>query len=160
MNNIERNLKILGLYQFVSGIVGILLCTYFFGSIPFQLLISIGIYVFCAYCGFLLLKKKYDNGLNLSIINQSLQIISFGVFGFAIKYTSGFYAGFGIDLTDDLITRFDFGINTWKLYLNANSDLVFLYVNIIPILILGFIYRSKTRLELKNKSISEIGKSE
>jgi hypothetical protein len=150
MKEIERNLKILGIYQLISGIFGILMCAYFFGSIPFQLLTSVGMYGFCAYCGFLLLKKQYENGLNLSIINQALQIISFGIFGFALKYTSGFYAGFGIDLTDDIITRLDFGINTWQLYLNANPDLATLYINVIPILILGFIYKSKKRLELKD----------
>ena len=158
MKEIEQHLKILGFYQLIGGIVGIIMCAYFFNNILIQIIVSFGFYGFCCYCGYLLIRRKYLKGLNYSILNQAFQIISFGIFGFAIKYTSGLYAGFGIDLSNDFITKFDIGFNSWKLYLNSNPELAFLYINIIPILIIGFIFRTKDKIEKINESIDNIGK--
>ena len=90
------------------------------------------------------------------MINQALQIIGFGVFGYSFKYTSGILLGIKIDLTNDFIIGLGLNITSWKLNWNSDPDLTFISINFIAVFILGFIFKAKERYdkqtatELKN----------
>ena len=76
MEKITAKTKYLGFYQLIGGIIGILYTvrllpnfTQINGGIFLLLLAIFLLYSFSALCGYLLLKKRTIQGLNLSIYN-------------------------------------------------------------------------------------------
>ncbi|WP_034257695.1 hypothetical protein [Altibacter lentus] len=157
MNRTLIKLNFLGYYQIIGGIIGFLLSIALIVKQPIIngisfliIMIVLGLMSFSTYCGYLLIKKQLKKGINLSIINQALQIIGFGVLGYGFKYTSGILLGVRIDLTNDFIIGLDLNITSWTLYWNSNFDLSFISINFFAIFILGFIFKVKDTLEKKN----------
>lgn len=157
MSKTLKRLNILGYYQLIGGIIGIVITLIFLinqgilnGPLIVLLLTAIILMTYSTYCGFLLIRKQLNKGIKLSIINQALQIIGFGVLGYSFKYASGVLLGLRIDLTNDFIIGLDLNITTWKLNWNSDPELTFISINFIAILILGFIFRAKEKLEKQN----------
>lgn len=129
------------------------------GPILLSLLASFGLMSFSCYCGFILLKKDFVNGINLSIFNQLLQIFSFGLFGYSFEYISGILLGVTIDVTKDFIFRFVFRLTTCEISLNSNPEVFYISVNFIAIFILNYLFNVKGFLANKKmESMSEIEK--
>lgn len=159
MNNTLKKLNILGYYQLVGGIIGLLFTLYILinqsiinGPLVVIFLIALGLMAFSTYSGFLLIKKQYDKGINLSMINQALQVIGFGVLGYSFKYTSGILLGLTVDLTNDFIIGLNFNVTTWKMNWNSDPDLTYISINFIAIFILGFIFKAKERYDKQNEA--------
>lgn len=151
-----NKLTILGYYQLVGGIVGVIITSLVIINQPIintsfiaLILLGLGFMLYSVYCGFLLIKKDYNKGVNLSIINQALQVIGFSVLGFGFVYSSGFVFAVGLDFTNDLIIDFNFNIPNWAINNKGNKDLTFISINIIAIFILGFIFNAKEILKKK-----------
>jgi hypothetical protein len=90
-NALKSKLTGLGIYQIVGGAFGIILILW--AMLNGQQIVgpTIAIYLFMLlffafsfYCGILCLKKD-NTALNLSLINQILQVIGFAMFGFAFN---------------------------------------------------------------------------
>jgi hypothetical protein len=158
-------LKILAWYQIVGGILGILLSFWLLahtdpisGLILILYLIAFGLYVFSIYCGRLLLIDKYSTGLNLSIINQALQILSFSMFGYSFMYVSGMMFlgeitmfqddnGFRLGLHflssgKELFVGFNFfPFSQWRLFFNSEGTPFQLAINFLAIYLIYFGYK-------------------
>ncbi len=165
MNNTFKKLNILGYYQLIGGIIGLLFTLYILlnqsilnGLSMILFLIALGLMAFSIYCGFLILKKQYEKGINFSMINQALQVIGFGVLGYSFKYTSGILLGLTVDLTNDLIIGLNFNVTTWKMNWNSDPDLTYLSINFVAIFILGFIFKAKEKFDNKRSEIELINK--
>jgi hypothetical protein len=154
MEKISRKLKYIGYYQLVGGIIGVLSTTRFLpnftlinGGIFLIFLLIFALYSYSIYCGYLLIKKRNIKGINLSIYNQLIQIIGFGVLGFAFHFTAGVYAGIKLNLTNDTILTFMFGHSAAMININSNHEYTELSLNIIALILLNIILNLKTKLE-------------
>ena len=147
--------KIIGIYQIAGGLVGILLVVWALflttsPSIEFDKLlpavvfiISLSLYLFSILCGVLLYKKK-KKAINLSIVNQLMQVISFSVSGFAFKYFSGLYITILIDFVSDIYSL-EWGASSWHISLGDIPDSGIIGINLFAVLIV--IVLSKLKLE-------------
>ena len=154
MEKIALKLKYIGFYQLVGGIVGILNTIRFLpnltqvnGGIFLILLLIFALYSYSIYCGYLLIKKRNIKGINFSIYNQLLQIIGFGVLGFAFHFTAGIYAGIKLNLTNDTILTFMFGHSAAMININSNPEFTELSLNIIALILLNLILNLKSKIE-------------
>ncbi|MFI5162037.1 MAG: hypothetical protein ACHQHN_12220 [Sphingobacteriales bacterium] len=96
-------LKVLGWYQIIGGIAGVLVTIWIvtqLGQVNSWLILIIlfvlCLYAFSIYTGRLLLTSRYPTGLKLSIINQAMQILQFAVVGYAFLYVWGLMFTIGI----------------------------------------------------------------
>ena len=109
MNIRKLYFRLLSFYQIIGGFLGIILIVWALISLSQvqtkgNMFILIGaaflpmlLYIFSVLCGIVLLKNK-NKGINLSLINQLLQVVNISNYGFGFKYISGFYMTGGIDL--------------------------------------------------------------
>jgi len=155
----DNKLYLLGAYQIAGGIYGAILTFSVlvrFNSYPIaKVLITIFgllLYMFSAYCGYLLITRKFLKGLKLSIYNNTLQIIGFGALGYHYKFVSGFFGGLTLDLTEDTIIVMGFDFSRISLAFDSSSELIFISINIFAILVLGFIDKMKEKIEFKIKT--------
>ncbi len=116
----------LGIYQIVGGAIGVILIFWAIingqqlaGLIFLVYLFMFLFFTFSIYCGILCLKKN-NSALNLSLINQILQIIGFAMFGFAFQYAAGVYLTAGLDLTEAF--NFTLGAGVSKFDVNINNE--------------------------------------
>ena len=166
MKSVESKIKYLGIYQLLGGIIGILNALRFLpsfevinGAILVLLLIIFGLYSFSAFCGYLLIRERYLSGLNLSIYNQLIQIIGFGVIGYGFHFTAGIYFGIKLNLTHDTNITFMLGHSAALINLNSNPEFTELSINIIALILINFIFNWKTQVEKENVNIeTDIGK--
>tara|TARA_R110000868_G_scaffold74887_1_gene216513 strand:+ start:72 stop:551 length:480 start_codon:yes stop_codon:yes gene_type:complete len=154
MEKITPKIKYLGLYQLIGGIIGILNTIRFLpnftqinGGIFLIFLAIFLLYSFSVFCGYLLLKKRNIEGLNLSIYNQLIQIVGFGVFGYAFHFTAGIYGGIKLNLTNDTIINFMFGHSMAKIDINNLNGFTEISINFIAIILLNLILNLKSEVE-------------
>jgi hypothetical protein len=154
MEKIALKIKYLGFYQLIGGIIGILNTIRFLpsftqinGGVFLILLLIFALFSYSFYCGYLLIKKKNSKGLNLSVYNQLIQIIGFGVLGYAFHFTAGIYAGIKLNLTNDTILTFMFGHSAAMININSNPEFTELSLNFIALLLLNLILNLKSKLE-------------
>jgi len=152
----EKNkLEIIGIYQAIGGLIGFYpIVVNFFSQglskyfniifLPFTLL-----YAFSLFCGFLLISGNYKKGINLSIYNQALQILSFSVLGFGYMYASGIFAAIKLDVTQDIFLGMEFDVSHFILKLNSDFDITYISINVVPIIILSVLFRTKELFEKK-----------
>lgn len=152
--NIAQKSKFIGIYQIGGGIIGILNTLRFFpefrllsGSLLLTFLPFFALYSFSIYCGYLILKKKYLKGFNLSINNQLLQIIGFAVFGYAFHFTAGIYAGIKLNLTNDTILTFMLGHSAARININTQPELTIISINFMALILLTIILKLKESFE-------------
>lgn len=164
--SVTPKLKALGIYQIIGGIIGLGLTAWIVINLDvisifllLIILVAVGLYFYSIYSGILLLKNK-TNGLSHSLINQALQLFGFSVLGFGFRYASGVYAGVTIDLTNSFDLFFDFGISSWQITINSETETFFISFNLVPLFVILFIENlrkkiKKLQFEEKLKSIGE-----
>ena len=163
--NLKRNddnkLFLLGAYQIGGGIYGVIMTLFLLADFQYfiigKILIAIfgiALFLFSVFCGYLLIKRQFLKGLNLSIYNTAFQVIGFGVAGYHFKYVSGFFAGITLDLTRDIYAGIGFDFSIIDLALGSSSESLYLTINVLAILILGFIFKMKEKMENKISSIA------
>ena len=106
--------------------------------------IIIGLYSFSIYSGYLLLTKNFKKGLDLSIYNQLIQVVGFGISGFTFEYFSGIFLSLGLNITNDTIINYNAGFNTWILNLGSNSTL-FININLVALGLIFLIFKLKNK---------------
>ncbi|MGZ9675991.1 hypothetical protein [Flavobacterium sp. GNP001] len=150
MQKIDRKIKIIGLYQAIGGLIGLIgslfLIVKFSSSNESTtkiLLLFFALYSFSMYCGYLLLKNQIKKGLNYSILNQSIQVLSFQILGFTYKFYSGVFLCFGLNVTNDTILTFNFGITSSDFKLNSDSEVAELSINLIAIILISVLFSLK-----------------
>ncbi|MFH1160384.1 MAG: hypothetical protein V1733_05485 [bacterium] len=109
LNKIITNKYILwglGFYQVFAGIFGFYLVfqqsfMYIFRNFLFFTII-LGLFFLSIISGFYLLKKEKKIGINLSLLNQILQLLQFKILGFGFYYVAGCYLGIGFTDTPEI----------------------------------------------------------
>lgn len=162
IKNTKIKLKVLGYYQIVGGVAGLAITIYLIaqtatitGLILLLYLIALGLYGFSIYCGTQVLKNK-NHSLNISLINQYLQLISFVILGYGFKYVSGLLLSVGVDLANSFGMKFNMGIiSTWEMNWNTDADKIEFNLNLVALFFIIFIdklknYRSIDKAELIN----------
>ena len=143
----QKYIKALGLYQIIGGLIGFvsigiqgfslsndkLLCLLLPGALLFGFSIYVGIQAY--------LQSK--NCLNLTIINQLMQLVGIYIGHYGFAYVSGL----GLDITIDLSEHILFGMSTTLSTLNYRLGLepekyVFSF-NIVSILIIYYAEKFK-----------------
>jgi hypothetical protein len=159
MDKSNHIIKYLGFYQFIGGIIGILNTLRFLpnfsqinGGIFLIFLTIFSLFSFSIYCGYSLITKRDINSLNLSIYNQLIQVLGFGILGFAFHFTAGIYAGIKLNLTNDTVLTFMFGHSSAKINLNNYHAFSEIRINFIALLLMNLMFNLKTKLE-KNREI-------
>lgn len=154
MGKLEIKIKYLGFYQLIGGIIGILNTLRFLpnfsqvnGAISLIFLIIFCLYGFSVYCGYLLIKKRNIIGLNLSIYNQLIQVLGFGILGYAFQFTAGIYAGIKLNLTNDTILTFMFGHSAAMINLNSYPNFTEISINFIALFFINMLFNLKSKLE-------------
>jgi hypothetical protein len=159
MNKTKQKLNILAYYQILGGSIGILLLIYStlslnnFGTmIIAQILLIFSLFTFSIFCGYQILKGNYLRGLNLSIYNNAIQVIGFGMFGVSWIYASGLLGSIRLELADDTYLGFFYWVSYFEGSLNADKNINFMSINIVAILVIAFIYKLQNRvLKLGNR---------
>ncbi len=137
-------LSTIAIYQMIGGILGIGLVGWLMlrtgqitGPILFILIFATFLFGLSIYSGNLLLRtNRHKEGLIYSSILQGLQIISFGIGGYAYEFFSGVNATVGINLTNGFEFIFSAALSTFTF--NINSDVnYFIKINILAIIILA-----------------------
>jgi hypothetical protein len=154
MEKTTLKIKYLGFYQLIGGIIGILNTIRFLpnftqinGGIFLIFLAIFLLYSFSVYCGYLLIKKRNIEGLNLSMYNQVIQIIGFAVLGYAFHFTAGIYGGIKLNLTNDTIINFMFGHSMARIDINNLNGFTEISINFIAIILLNLILNLKSEVE-------------
>jgi hypothetical protein len=106
-------LRILGWYQIIGGIYGVLMILWFathldrvYWQLYFIALLLVALYGFSIYSGYLLFRDKFIFGIKLSVINQCLQI-----FGLTfVRFTYIYVAGMELFVTVDTSNGFNLGL--------------------------------------------------
>lgn len=155
-----NKIKALGFYQIIGGALGFLVTVRFLpnlgsinGGILLLILIIISLHSYSIFCGYLLLKNKLIKGLNLSIFNQFIQILSFGVLGFYFEHASGIYAGIKLNLTNDAILTFMSGISSSAIVINEHIEYKELSINIVALILINVIFNLKNEVEKREAKI-------
>ncbi|RZJ77606.1 MAG: hypothetical protein EOO47_16335, partial [Flavobacterium sp.] len=101
-----KPIKLLAYYEIIGGVLGLLILTYFTLTtspiqLPLLIALSIGaiFFLFSIISGQQLLYGNLTKALNLSLITQMLQLISFAVSGYALLLVSGLMISVGLELT-------------------------------------------------------------
>jgi len=151
-NNKSDILKI-GWYQIIGGILGVLFILYSLLR-PIQVsgyeaLIYIVIFLLYGYsifCGTHCIMYK-KNALMHSLINQFLQLIGFAFLGFAFTYVAGFYISIGLDFSNSIEFKLNFGLSTIDFNLNREYDRTEIRLNLIALGLLYWIDSISTKIE-------------
>ena len=154
MKKPDNNLKTLGVYEIIGGIIGLLILLtinieYLNSANITSLVISLILYVFSIYCGYLLLNGELQKGINLSIYNNLIQIVGFGVLGFVFKFTSGICLGINLDMTNDTLLRLNFDISNLHINIKGSSEITFISFNFLSMFIVRYLLKMKEILILK-----------
>jgi hypothetical protein len=157
--------KVLGIYQIAGGIIGLILTSWLIGqrhafSIIVIMLFAIAIALYCysIYCGTLLVMQKVA-GLTHSLVNQFLQLVSFSIAGYIFQYTSGIFVSVGIDLTNSLSYKLDFGTSVWRLGFYTGADVFLINFNVTALYLIIFLdkFKKKVHYEQFDKVIEHLG---
>jgi hypothetical protein len=163
MQKTESRIKIIGIYQIIGGLIGLIATISLLVKIGFtngttfkMFFLFLSLYSFSAFCGYLLLKKQFEKGLNYSIINQLIQVLSFSILGFTFKFYSGLFLSLGLNLTTDTILTYNFGLTTWNFKLNSESGIIEISINLVALILINIIFNLKEKLKAqKTQSIND-----
>jgi hypothetical protein len=153
-------LKLIGIYQIIGGLIGLGLTIWLITMLlpmPFPIvciiIVSIGLFLFSIACGLGLCFKKWI-AINLSLVLQLLQIISFTLYGYSFKFISGLGVLSNLDFTNSLQMQIKLSEPLFRFtYLIDPTERV-IGVNLVAILIGFFI------IDLKKKIVGSLNKSE
>lgn len=106
------------------------------GVILLMFLFGLSLFIFSIYAGKKLLSNESRNeGLILSIINQSLQIVQFKLLGFGFSYSTFITVAAGVKGTS-LSLRAEAALAAFQLSINSSNDEYFITVNVVAIIII------------------------
>jgi hypothetical protein len=157
-------LRIIGYYQIISGIIGVLGMAWLFIQdirISTGIVASIGITIsaFCIYAGISILKHFI---LKPTYYIQGIQVLNFVGLGITYQVILGSALGFGFEWIDsakfvlnmELFYYFKFA------YDSTTNDSIIVVVNFIPIIIINYIMKCTEKAEEKKMlvEVNEIGK--
>ncbi len=106
-------------------------------------------YLFSVACGIILFKNR-KSGLNLSLLNQVLQVLNFAIGSYAYNYVAGFKIGFGIDFMSGWLLKLNLSVSSFRLILNSPTGSFFMGLNLLALVLVYVIERLK-EVQAKNE---------
>ena len=135
-----KSIKLLAYYEIIGGLLGLLILTYFTlttSSIQLPLLIALSIgamfFLLSIISGQQLLYGNLNTALNLALITQMLQLISFAVSGYALLFVSGLMISVGLELTNGFEVSSSFSLSEYDFNFNNQKDLVIFKINLVAL---------------------------
>lgn len=159
----RRKLEIVGVYEIISGSIGIgffLYGAFTIGSLSFfnilLILLFLGFYSFTIYAGIKLF-KYHEKMITYSKVVQYIQIPSIAVLGYAFTMFAGFSFVIGIDYTNELLFKFNFGIlpSSSEIRINRQPNEIYGYINLIPVVIIYAIDKLDLILRKEKNQLNE-----
>ncbi|WP_192820261.1 hypothetical protein [Rufibacter sp. LB8] len=136
-------------YQMTGGLLGLGLFTKLppqlhnpSGSTWLGIGLAAALYLFSVVCGFQLLRRK-PQAVNWSMVNQGLQVLSLGVAGFAYNYVAGLKLGVGLDFLASWVFKVRISVSSFQFMLQADGAPSFVGINLLALLLLYFLEKSK-----------------
>ena len=159
-----KSIKLLAYYEIIGGVLGLLILTYFTlttSSIQLPLLIALSIgaifFLFSIISGQQLLYGNLTKALNLSLITQMLQLISFAVSGYALLLVSGLMISVGLELTNGFEVSSGFSLSEYDFNFNNQKELVIFKINLVALFLIYQIIKIKSKLsEINLETSSQI----
>ncbi|TYZ07410.1 hypothetical protein FY528_15210 [Hymenobacter lutimineralis] len=155
----EHTLKWLAYYQIIGGVLGIglmfwlmVLSGYLTGGSLLALAVGFGLHSYSIYCGQQLLKGHTEKGLQLSMLNQALQVISFSVVGFGLEYVAGVSVLLGADFTAETKSIISASVSSYQVNFNSSGEETRLSVNLVAL----YIMRTIAAIQKKAAQAAEV----
>ncbi len=153
-------IRLIGVIQILGGLLGLTLTfrqgfgfvfNYFIYFIIITFAFSFGI-----YCGVILLTKNISRGINLSIINQFLQVVQFSILGNGIEYVAGIYFAIGFSDTPSFNLQYKFSTYKSSCFLSfmTGDEEIKVMINLIAILFIVYLYKVYSKFE-KDLTVKE-----
>lgn len=164
MTKTKSNISTIGWYQIIGGGIGALIIFYSLFTTAQLSGLNILIYVFILlffsysiFCGALCIRHK-NNALIHSLINQFLQLISFAFFGFAFSYVAGLYLSVGLDLSNSIDMKFNFGISKFDFNINLEHERAEINFNLVAFALIYWIDKltKKVKEEKADNQIASV----
>ncbi len=153
----DNRVFFLGVYQIASGIYGAIQTALLLSGIssrPFAinllLLLGVGLFLFSFYCGYLLIKRRILEGLNLTTYCLMLQVFTIYIVGYKFSFVSGFYLSLYLDLTSDVLLGFNLNFSSLAIGQSGSEETIFISVNLVSIFLLSVIGKIKERIAAKS----------
>jgi hypothetical protein len=151
----QKQIKIVGLYQIIGGLIGLIMIiiTSFStpsDNLPYLIIPGLLLFGFSIYVG----KQTYmqrKNYLNLTIINQILQIVGVYIDSFGFEYVSGLGLYFTVDMTNQLLIGVNTNLSKLNYSLNYSHEKYFFSFNIIAVLIIYYLEKMRSSLKTSNR---------
>jgi hypothetical protein len=151
----KNDLLKIGLYQIISGCVGLLIFLWSaLGTHTWPILsivlvfFALLLFAFTIFAGYQCLKMK-ERALSLSLINQGIQMAGFNIMGYAFKFSPGLFLTFGVDMTEKFKFTFGAGLADIAINMNTQSEIVAIDFNLIAIII--FVWLDKINKRIKSE---------
>ncbi|RNI28336.1 hypothetical protein EFA69_20005 [Rufibacter immobilis] len=106
------------------------------------------LYTFSILCGFLLFQGT-RRAFTLSMANQILQVLSFGISGVAYNYVAGLKLGIGVEFWESWLFKFRLSLSSFNFSVGAENSLSFVTVNLLALVCIYLLER--TREDSKNR---------
>lgn len=158
---IERNLRILAYYQIGGGILGyVVICMALtnLGFSPRVIITAIAaslFYGFSIYCGWLLHTKHNQRGLQLSLINQILQVFSFHIGGYGLGLVSGISIAVTLDITSNADINLSASLSQLAFNFNSGNEAI-LGLNLVALLVIVYINRLQHGIAKEDQITAEL----
>ena len=88
-----------------------------------------------------------ENSLNLSLVNQTIQILGVSISGSAFHYSAGPFITIGVDMTTSFRWTFDFGMTSLSIYLFNDISNFLITINLVALFVLMLVGRLQTKIK-------------
>jgi len=139
----------LALYQILAGVFGFYLffqqpLSYIMSNFLIFIIIA-GLFLFSILCGIILFQKDKGRGINLSLINQILQLFQIQILGYGFSYIAGVYLGVGFSDTPDIhfLTKSSLFESSCYISLGTNNYEISILLNIVALVLVILLLKTK-----------------
>ncbi|MBC3539350.1 hypothetical protein ACFSC6_17420 [Rufibacter sediminis] len=112
------------------------------------ILLAALLYSYSIFCGFSLLKRT-RRAIGASLVNQVLQVFSFGMGGLAYNFVAGVKVGVGIEFLSSWLFKLRLSLSSFQFSLNANTGASFVSVNLLALLLIYLLERARDEAQEK-----------
>ena len=146
-------LKALGIYQLMFGIIAFAITVAFLirDGLHYMPVIALNAVIitlnlFGVFCGILCYQQR-NHALQYSTVNQYIQLVSFSIVGYGLKYVAGPELYLGIDLADGFMIRLNAQLlPIWNVQVGINSNVILVNCNMVAMGVIIIIDKLKKRI--------------
>ena len=161
IKDVNSNIKIIGLYQIIGGILGVGLTARIMlhtsdigGALMMIFLAALFLFYHTIKAGIVILQKsRRKEGVLYSMIMQGFQIIGIGIGKYSYEFFSGAKLTIGFSSGEGSLIEFGAALSGFNFSINSGEPEYFLYFNILAIVILYVLTRIYRALESVTKEI-------